>query len=218
MKRFLSFLAAGVLLAVCATNSSAATSGPFTTSTPIPSTLTDWSSSLAFPQFNPSLGNLVSVQLDLSATFTTTLTVQNNSPSGSAGWAKTELQFTVQDVGNNLNVPELDLYSPIFNSNLGAGQQEVSGLLSKSGSNSQVYTLAAVLAEFTGVGSITLPGSTFTQTLLSNTGGNTDASQITDASLTGDVIYTYTVVPEPSAFGLLALGLGALPLLWRQRQ
>jgi hypothetical protein len=69
-----------------------------------------------------------------------------------------------------------------------------------------------------GNGNISLNASTFTQTLLANTGGNTAASQVTDANLTGNVIYTYTVVPEPSTFGLLALGLSALPLLRRQRQ
>jgi hypothetical protein len=80
------------------------------------------------------------------------------------------------------------------------------------------YTSGAILTEFTGGGNIGLNASTFTQTTLSNTGGNTTSSQVTDAGLTGTVTYTYTAVPEPSTFGLLALGLSALPLLRRQRQ
>lgn len=36
-------------------------SGPFTTTTPIPLTLTDWTGSLSFPQFDSSLGTLTGV-------------------------------------------------------------------------------------------------------------------------------------------------------------
>jgi hypothetical protein len=80
------------------------------------------------------------------------------------------------------------------------------------------YTLGTILTEFTGGGNISLNAGTLTYTLLSNYGGNTVSSQVTDAGLTGTVTYTYTAVPEPSTFGLLALGLSALPLLRRPRQ
>ena len=218
MKQLTNLLAATALLTACVTTASAATSGPFTTSTPIPSTLTDWSGTILFPQFNSGLGTLTSVELDLSAAFTTTLTVSNNSLSASSGTVKTEVQLTVQDGGLNLTAPELDLVGPIFSYSLSAGDGVTSGLLSKSGSSSDVYTSAPVLTEFTGFGNISLSASTFTQTLLANTGGNTAASQITDASLTGDVIYTYSEVPEPSTFALIGLGLAALPMFRRKRQ
>jgi hypothetical protein len=218
MKQLTSLLAAGALLVTCATSSLATTLGPITTSTPIPFTLTDWTGTLLFPQFNPSLGTLNSVQLDLSASMRTTLTVQNLGGLASSGTAKTELQVTVQDAGNNLIVPEIDLLGPNFAYTLPPGGSVTSPLLTKSGTSSDLYTLAAILAEFTGVGNISLSGSTFTQTLLANTGGNTVASQVTDASLTGTVTYTYTEIPEPSTFALLSLGLAALPILRRKRQ
>jgi hypothetical protein len=185
----------------------------FTTSTPIVSTLTDWTSSLAFQQFNPSYGTLQSVELDLRSGLQTTLTISNLPGAGSAtGNAKTEVQVSVVDSGNYItDQPQIDFNSPAYAyTGLAAGDSTTSGLLTKTGTSSSVYTLASLLAEFTGAGNISLTASTFTQTLLANTGGNTSASQVTNAGLTGDVIYTYTPpasVPLPSALLLLGPGL-----------
>ncbi len=151
------------------------------------------------------------VQIDLTGSMATVLTVVNGSPTSSSGNAKTELQITVQDSGGNLNVPEIDLLSSAFAyHNLGAGQSLVSGILTKSGSSSDQYTDAAMLAEFTGTGTIVLSADTFTQTLIANTGGNTAASQVTSAQLTATVTYFYEAVPEPAT--MLLLGLGGLML------
>lgn len=205
---FISALALSAFLGTQAAN--ATTLGPITTSTPVPSTLTDWSSSLTFPQFDPSLGTLQSVELVLSGSFTTQITVTNSAPSGSSGTVKTEVQLTVEDAGLNLTQPELDLLSPAFPYTLGPGGMVTSGALMKNGSDDETYTLSAILTEFTGVGSIALPASTFTQTLLANTGGNTAANQVTDAQLTGTVTYTYQAIPEPASLVSLALGLVSL--------
>jgi hypothetical protein len=216
----IAFLAA-ILLAAVATSTKAATIS-YTTSTPIPSTLTDWSGSLAFQQFDPSLGVLNSVTLQLSGSLSTIVSVLNNSPSGSSGTAKTEVQMTVQDPGLNFtpNVPQLDLISPAFGYSLSPGGSATSTLLTKSGAYNSApdYTLPAVLTEFTGLGTITLSASTFTQTLLANTGGNTAATQLTDAALTGSVTYNYTAVPEPSTFALLGAGIIGLIYGWRRRK
>jgi hypothetical protein len=216
MKIITSLLAGGVLLIGLANDASALTE-TFSMVNPESSTLTDWTYGALFPQFNPALGTLQSVEIDLSATFTSTLTVENNAPTGSSGTVKTEVQFTLQDLGNDLTVPEVDLLSPNYAYSLGAGQGVTSGLLSTSGTSANIYTAGAILAEFKGGGNISLNASTFTQTLLANRGGNTGAGQVTNASLTGDVIYNYIQpVPEPATMALAGLG-GLAMVLMRRR-
>jgi hypothetical protein len=216
-------LLAAIVMGVVPSFVQAGTLGPITTSTPIPSTLTDWNGSLAFPQFNPALGTLDSVTLELSSTMATVVTVTNNedpsSGSSSNGGAKTELQVSVQDAGLNLTQPDLDFYSPNFAYTLLAGSSTSSGLLTKTANDGgNTYTLPAVLGEFTGLGSLSLSASTFTQTSLTNNGGNTSASQVTDAALTGTVEYTYTAVPEPSSIALLVAGLVGGRTFWKRRR
>jgi hypothetical protein len=211
-------LAAVFVLAIGGSNAPAQSqiSGPFTTSTPVPSTLTEWNELLVFPQFDASLGQLTSVQLDFSTTLTTTLTLMNNSPNNSyQSTAFTELQITIQDSGNNLTTagnPQLDVISANYSQFLAPGGSATSGPLSNNGSASQTFTQSSILSEFTGPGNIDLTGATFTQAYVSDTSGTTAASQVTDASLTGDVIYTFepTVTPEPSTLSLMAVGFAAL--------
>jgi hypothetical protein len=216
VKTLIALIAIATLLAPCA--GFAAGSGPFATTTPISFTLTDWSSSLAFAKFNSALGTLNAVQLDLNGSLNTVITVTNDSLAPSSGTAKTELQVTVQDGGGNLIVPELDLNSPLYSYSLAGGGSVTSGTLTKTGTSSDQYTSAAVLAEFNGPGTIVLPASTFTQTWLTNTGGNTFASQVTHASLTGTVTYFYTSVPEPMSVLSLASMLLPVGLKLRRRR
>jgi hypothetical protein len=215
--RFAIVALTALCIGVAAQAKAEAISGPFTTTTPIASTLTDWTGSLAFPQFDANLGTLLSVQLDLTGHFSTVLTVTNTGSSSSTGTTKTELQVSVQDGGNNLWAPELDLFSSQYAfTDLPAGDSITSGTISKTGSSTDVYTLASVLAEFTGTGSIVLPASTYTQTWIGYNGGNTNASQVTNAELTGSVTYRYAPVPEPSTLALL--GIGAFGLLFGIRR
>lgn len=204
-------------LVACLAGLAQANTVTYTTSTPISSTLTDWNGVLKFQQFDSSLGTLQSVTIHLSSTMSTVLTVTNSAASASQGSAKTEFQVSVQDSGNYLNVPEIDMFSSSFSYTLAANGTKTSGTLTKSASDEQTYTDAGVLAEFTGNGAINLSASSFTQTWLTNTGGNTFASQVTRGSLTGDVTYDYVPIPEPATMAMLAMGAGAAILRRRRK-
>lgn len=212
-KIFIQCLCTGLILAAFSNNALAALMVSSPAVTPISSTPTDWNTVLQFPKFNPALGTLISFELDLTSTLNTSLSITNNSASASHGTAKTETLLSVQDVGALLTFPQIDLVSPAYTYSLAPGQNSVSPLLTTTGTSSNIYSSLPILAEFTGVGNITLNASTFTQTLLSNSGGNTFASQISFASANGTVIYTYNpvAVPEPGTalFGVACVGIAA---------
>ncbi len=211
-KRFLFFFAAALFLTTGL--ASADILGPITTSTPISLTLTDWSNTLAFQQFNPSLGTLNSVKLDFSGSLSTVITVSSTTDAN--GWAKTEVVLDVQKTGLNLNSPTISLYSDQFNFEYLNGTV-ISPTLTKTGLSSNIYTTTAVLNAFTGTGNIVLDASAAATTLLSFSSGNVTASQVTDASLTGTVTYDYIPIPEPATITLLCTGIFVLKIKRKKR-
>jgi hypothetical protein len=226
-----SVLAAIVMVVVpCSVQASTLT---VPTTTPIPLTATDWPpppESLAFQEFDPSLGTLNSVTLDLSGTLTTTLTVGNLSGSFgagaalSSGSASTQTTLTVQDPLGNESLLNLTASFPFTNLSPTSGSNTItSGALMQTGSNGSTYVSPAVLAEFTGLSTISLSSSTSTLTGVLYTGGTAAAyaSQAPMAALTGSVTYNYTpaVVPEPSTFALLTVGVwGIIGYRWRKKR
>jgi hypothetical protein len=218
MKRMTRLTVAGLILAVISlamapvAQADTISYGPML----IGSTLTDWTGAslqhLTFPQFNSSLGTLTSVTLDLTGGLDTSLTIVNASNEASSGHAETHMHIWV--TGGGVGSSEIVMNSPSFNYSLAPLGFTTSGNLSQTNTDSDVYTAAALLAAFTGGGNIVLDANTFTETVLTNNGGNTIASQTTTANLAGTVTYNYT--PEPATMALL--GLGAVGMWLKRRR
>jgi hypothetical protein len=182
----------------------------------------------AFREFDPSLGTLQSVRLDIDASFLTDINVTNSGNESSNGDVQTRLRLFVQDGPNNLALgsPLLDMFSGDFDfSPLGVNQTVTS---TQSGGDvfGQTYTAANVLAQFTGTASSfeDLFYYTITSTILGYSGGNVTAGQTTAAALNGSITYTYDptqtppLTPTPEPASLLLVGTGALGLLTRMRK
>ena len=110
------------------------------------SSLTDWAKTISLQEFNPALGSLQSVDIVLSSSLSTTLTVTNIGTGTTSGHASTELQIFIgaNDFGalastgtNPTNdAAVLDFYSsPNFNFSSLAQNGTTTG--TKSGSTTQ---------------------------------------------------------------------------------
>jgi hypothetical protein len=210
----------------------------YDSTTSIPLTPTEWASGagtpavndLTFKQFDPTLGTLDSVVLTYSGSMTTTITVTNisgflGSPATSSGTVATQSVVSIQDSGGDLMNPlsQLAILSPPQSYALAGtpnGNTQVFTEPETSLSDSFTYLAPAVLADFTGSGTIQLAASTSTGIVYNNTGGATFPSQISSAALGGTIIYTYTpTVPEPSALALVGVGFaGLMGFVWRSRR
>ena len=217
-KNILSLSFSGLLLAgmTLAANAVTITQGPSTVTGP-----TDFSGSLFFAKFNPSLGTLDSVFLTLRTSLTTTLTVTNNSTDPSSGNAKTELQAALYDpsatvtttgnvltlTGGTFKVQDDVLTTPVSYSLAGGSTTVLNPPTKNAGTGAVNITSPGSIAFFSGAGTASVNYKTFTTTVLSNTGGNTSASQSTTDGLSATLIYNYTpFTPEPGTWAILAAG------------
>jgi PEP-CTERM motif len=192
-----------------------------------PGISTDFTALLTTTQFNPAWGNLQSVEIDLSSHMSTDLQIINNDTGASSGSVNTQLQIFVQDSGSNLTGGVFSTGAGViaycapgncisgkFTYSLASGGSIDSGAILANSSESMTYVLGAILSEFTGTGTFNLTAKSLTGTTITNTGGNTTATQNTFANVTGDVIYTYNSnAPEPATLFLMGsalVGVGVL--------
>ena len=208
---------AGIVLALAASVQSAdATILQYTVTKPVQKTELNYV--LAVPKFDLSLGTLTGVTLSYASNLSTVLTVQDNSlTTSSSGVARTRVKFTLDDPFHYLTASGAQLtqtFGQGFAYRLSPGGQLTSNPISQLATFTRDYNSAAILSEFstTGDGTLDLTLSTKTLTVLTNSGGNTSAGQVTEGNSTLLVTYTYDTLvyaPEPSSMAALALVAGA---------
>jgi PEP-CTERM motif len=188
--------------------------------TPIPFAYTDWSAQLVFPQFDPSLGTLTSVTLTLSSQLTTDLSIYNSNDAyySPSCYLQGQVDISVEDPDSYF--PTLDpslLTSEIYFDSLSPFSGEESYGITASGTSYDESSSNAVLLEFSGDGSIALSASTSSNVILYSSDSDIIPSQSAQANLAGTVTYSYTAVPEPSTWAIMAAGVLSLSLFLRRR-
>ena len=159
--------------------------------------------SIMFPQFNPALGVLNSVDIDFYSAYGGTVMV--SGPNGAAGDSSISELGTMHDSGNNISLSignnwecyiDMPYYTP-------SGSSEPGETLAS-------YNSPAVLSEFTGNGNFSLEvdGSQSASPVFGSSGVDVN---ITDGDFSTSVYLTYDyTVPEPGSVSLMVIGFGLM--------
>ena len=169
--------------------------------------LTDWTQNLTFNQFDPSLGTLNSVAVNLAGNVELTSSVQNNS-AGTASFSISE-DFTLTGTVPDSSPLTLDkTLAQSYAIAMGATVNQ-----STSGTASQNEVLYSGFSDWEGLGTIVLPAVANDEFSYRITGGNNSVNLTSVAGLQATVTYDYTAMPEGPLPLWASLG-GIFPVLW----
>ena len=161
----------------------------------------------SFQRFDPSLGILNSVTLTLEGNYNVSFFLENNSEeSDLQGIVTSTMTMGVEDPRSNLTANLSLAYSQsYFLTHFERGNPNGFSAAG-SGSNQATFTGASILAEFTGSGSVNLPGNwNFGVTVSQPSDDLFYSYHEGDAWLNGLATYDFTAIPEPSSLKVLLL-------------
>ncbi len=196
-------------------------------------------SGLQFAKFNTNLGTLTSISIQLYIDYSTVLSIVNSAISSSTGDANTRIVAKTNLFTNTVGpVTVTQTFAmPSFTYALGAGESTVVGsdsdgsgpisILRGSTNATDKTAYSAVGSnnvDLTGTGFSARMFTTLTDTQVSNTGGATAATQLTNLDVDGQITYTYNLIPppptgapEPMTAAVLMAGLAGLAGIRRRR-
>ena len=190
--------------------------------------LSPGSQNVALPQFDPLLGTLTSVKLDLTSVIQADITAENNSAIPASSFTVTFNGFTQATGPDSTSVLALFPGGTVGTTSL--DPTDNGGVPNMSGpdyhnfgtltDNKSANANASNLALYTGTGTINV--SVFGSGSFGFSGSTDATLNVSNFGGSGTVKVTYTYdevapVPEPSAYALIIAGIGLLTLRNRRR-
>lgn len=207
-----------VLLAATCFASSAAYANEisFTNSNTVSTQDTDLADWLSFQQFDPTLGTLTSIKIEVGSHVDGAVHLENGVADERSVPVSLSVDLFLQRPNTSAVITLLN--NTLFNTDLGLvgfGTADLSNSVNLYGVTT--LTGAGDLSLFQGYGSLLAPLAVKANAVAP--GDDLDASFTTTANGYGTITYTYTAapVPEPETYGMMLLGLGVMALVSKRK-